>query len=179
MDSTNAKKTKAKRKIALNLLDWIIIVSILLAGVGIWLRYGFVEEWQNKKNLVTANISFTIADIKESTYTGGYFSEGSPVYNVDNNNSLIGHFAGEDMFSYIPAKFYEHKKNGEVVIVQSVTDRIEVNGVIVSEGIMKENGFFYGGTTYIAPGQNVIITSRELKVSVLITDIEIVESVEN
>lgn len=173
---TNEKK-KAK-KIAFNLLDWIIVISLLLAGVGIWFRYGLAEQWQNKKNTVTACISFSISDIKETSFTGGYFAEGNAVFNGDAGNNLIGHFAGEDKFGYVPAKYYQHTKTGEVVIKHSVTDRIDVVGAIISEGVMTENGFFYGGTTYIAPGQTVLLNTRDIKVSVLITDIEIVESVE-
>ncbi|MBE6640313.1 MAG: hypothetical protein E7619_01875 [Ruminococcaceae bacterium] len=169
---------KKARKIAFNLLDWIIIVSLVLAAVGIWFRYGLAEQWKNKQNTVTACISFSISDIQENSFTGGYFSEGTAVYNGDAGNNLIGHFASEDKFGYVPAKYYQHTKTGEVVIKQSVTDRIDVVGAIMSEGVMTENGFYYGGTTYIAPGQTVLINTRDIKVSVLITDIEIVENVE-
>lgn len=170
--------TQGRKKglLRLNLLDWILIAAILLSAVGVWFRYGFSENWKNKKNLVTAQITFTVSDIKETTYTGGYFREGTQVFNNDNDNSLIGVFAGEDKFSYIPAKYYVTTKTGETVIKQSVTDRIDVTGAILSEGIKNENGFFYGGTTYIAPGQTILISTRELKLVVLITDIQILES---
>lgn len=167
---------KKSGKLRLNLLDWIIIAALLLSAVGVWFRYGFSENWKNKKNLVTAQISFSVSDIKETTYTGGYFREGTQVFNADNDNTLIGVFAGEDKFSYIPAKYYVTTKTGETIIKQSVTDRIDVTGAIISEGIKNENGFFYGGSTYIAPGQIVIICSQDLKLMVLITDIQILES---
>ncbi len=173
---TSDKKTK---KIAFNLLDWLIVVSVLLAGIGIWFRFGLAEQWENKQNTVTACISFSISNIKETSFTGGYFAEGNAVYNADADNNLIGYFAGEDKFGYVPAVFYQYTKTGEGVIKQSASDRIDVVGAIMTEGLLTENGFFYGGTTYIAPGQVVLISTRDIRVSVLITDIEIVESDEN
>ncbi|MBQ1212353.1 MAG: hypothetical protein IIX69_02930 [Clostridia bacterium] len=171
-------KRKA-RKLALNILDWLIIVALLLAGVGIWFRYGLAEKWENKTNTVTACISFSISNIKETSFTGGYFAEGNAVFNADAGNNLIGYFAEEEKFGYVPAVYYQHTKTGVGVIKQSASDRIDVVGAIMAEGIMTENGFFYGGTTYIAPGQTVLINTKDIKVSILITDIEIVESVEN
>ena len=172
-----AEKKKAKR-LAFNLLDWLIIVALLLARVGIWFRYGVAEQWENKKNTVTACISFSISNIKETSFTGGYFAEGNAVYNADADNNLLGYFAGEDKFGYVPAVFYQHTKNGEGIIKQSATDRLDVVGAIMTEGLLTENGFFYGGTTYIAPGQTVLINTKDIIVSILITDIEIVENVE-
>lgn len=171
-------KKKAKR-LAFNLLDWLIIVALVLAGVGIWFRYGLAEKWENKTNTVTACISFSISNIKETSFTGGYFAEGNAVYNADADNNLIGYFAGEDKFGYVPAVFHEYTKTGEGVIIQSASDRIDVVGAIMAEGLMTENGFYYGGTTYIAPGQTVLISTRDIRVSILVTDIEIVENVEN
>ena len=173
-----SEKKRAK-KLAFNLLDWLIIVALLLAGVGIWFRYGLAEQWENKKNTVTAYISFSISNIKETSFTGGYFAEGSAVYNADADNNLIGYFAGADKFSYVPAVYYQYTKTGEGIIKQSASDRIDVVGAIVAEGLLTENGFFYGGTTYIAPGQIVLINTRDITVSILITDIEIVENDEN
>lgn len=166
----------AKKRIAFNILDWIIIVAVVLSALGIWFRFGLAKQWQNKNDTVTAHISFSISDIKETSFTGGYFAEGSPVYNADAGNSLIGHFAGEDMFRYVPAKYYEHTRTGEIVVVQSVTDRIDLDGVIISKGLNTENGFLYGGSTYIAPGQTLRLTTPQIEVSVLITDITIVEN---
>ncbi len=174
--TSDKKKTK---KLAFNLLDWLIIASVLLAGVGIWFRFGLAEQWENKNNTVTACISFSISNIKETSFTGGYFAEGNAVYNADADNNLIGYFAGEDKFGYVPAVFYQYTKTGQGVIKQSVSDRIDVVGAIMSEGLLTENGFFYGGTTYIAPGQTVLISTRDITVSVLITDVEIVENDEN
>ena len=166
----------AKKKISFNILDWIIIVAVLLSAVGIWFRFGLAKQWQNKNDTVTAHISFSVSDIKETSYTGGYFAEGSPVYNADAGNSLIGYFAGEEMFRYVPAKYYELSSTGEVVVVQSVSDRIDLDGVIVSAGLNTENGFLYGGSTYIAPGQTIKLNTPQIEVSVLITDITIVEN---
>jgi len=166
----------AKKKIAFNILDWIIVVAVVLSALGIWFRFGLAKQWQIKNNTVTAYISFSISDIKETSFTGGYFAEGSPVYNADAGNSLIGHFAGEDMFRYVPARYYEHSRTGEVVVVQSVSDRIDLDGVIISTGLDTENGFLYGGSTYIAPGQTIKLSTPQIEVSVLVTDITIVEN---
>ena len=166
----------AKKKIAFNILDWIIVVAVVLSALGIWFRFGLAKQWQTKNNTVTAYISFSISDIKETSFTGGYFAEGSPVYNADAGNSLIGHFAGEDMFRYVPARYYEHSRTGEVVVVQSVSDRIDLDGVIISTGLDTENGFLYGGSTYIAPGQTIKLSTPQIEVSVLVTDITIVEN---
>ena len=141
----SAERKKAK-KIAFNLLDWLIIVALLLAGVGIWFRYGLAEKWENQKNTVTACISFSISNIKETSFTGGYFAEGNAVFNADADNNLIGYFAGEDKFGYVPAVYYQHTKSGEGIIKQSAYDRIDVVGAIMAEGLLTENGFFYGGT---------------------------------
>lgn len=166
----------AKKKIAFNILDWIIVVAVVLSALGIWFRFGLAKQWQIKNNTVTAYISFSISDIKETSFTGGYFAEGSPVYNADAGNSLIGHFAGEDMFRYVPARYYEHSRTGEVVVVQSVSDRIDLDGVIISTGLDTDNGFLYGGSTYIAPGQTIRLSTPQIEVSVLVTDITIVEN---
>ncbi len=156
-----------------NIIDWAIVLLIVLAAAGLVLRYGLAEKWKNSQNTVRAEIRFSISNIRETSYTGGYFAPGTRVYNSDADNNYIGVFAGEERFSYMPAKYYQISSSGEIVEERSVLDRIDVTGVILTEGVKNDNGFFYGGSTYVAPGQYISINTGGLRVQILVEEVTV------
>ena len=61
-----------------NIIDFLIIIVVIGAVVGIALRMGVVERVTNQSNLEEARISFLIQDIQESS--ADYFKTGDIFY---------------------------------------------------------------------------------------------------
>ncbi len=161
---------KERKKLKLNLIDAVIIISLIIAAVGVYVRYDLSGMWRESSQTVNAAITFSVSNIQAES--ANYFVEGAEVYNCDAANNLIGTLAGLDEFVIEPAVFYVDNGKGAFEEVYSTQDRIDVTGVINAPGVMTENGFLYGGTTYIAPGQTVTVETKDLLIVILITNIE-------
>ena len=62
-----AENTVQTKKLRLNIIDFLIIIVLIGAAVGIALRAGVIERVTNQSNLEEAKISFLIQDIQESS----------------------------------------------------------------------------------------------------------------
>ena len=72
----------------------------------------------------------------------------------------------------MPAMFETQYKDGKSIAVSyPEASRIDVKGAIASRGKMGDNGYLVGGTTYIAPGSELLVQSEHMDFVLKITDI--------
>ncbi len=165
MSEKSIKKKSAGLR--LNILDFLIILAVLGALIGIAARFGILEKVTTGSRLEKAEISFLVQDIKDTS--ADYFRAGEIFYN-HTHSCVLGEL--KEITSIMPAEGYISNQNGTLVKTHSTAGRIDVRGVITGEGLFSDEGFLLGGTSYLAPNQSVFIQSPGISVSVTITAIE-------
>ncbi len=158
-------KTTGK-KLRLNIIDFLILIVIIGAAVGIALRMGVVERVTNQSNMEEAKISFLIQDIQESS--ADYFKTGDVFYS-ENLECELGRLESRQI---MPAEAFIANINGELIKTHSSNNRIDVRATVIGVGTFTDEGFLLSGINFIAPGSEVRIQSSELDVNAIITSIE-------
>lgn len=166
MSVENNEVKPAKTKLRLNIIDFLIVVVILGAIIGITLRYGLVERITNQSGLTSARISFLILDINDES--SNYFTIGDKFVDATNDCEL----GVLESRQFIPAEAFIVNEYGEIFKRNSENDRIDVRGVLLGEGTFTEDGFLLGGTNYIAPGSSIHMQSSNIDVYITVTAIE-------
>ncbi len=157
-----------KKKLKVNILDFLIIAIVILSIAGAFLR-AYTERMDDKLNTTVATVSFKISNIQAAS--AKYFKSGANVH-CETYDCDMGTLVGEVVTS--PAAFYVEDGFGGIVKTYSASDRIDLEGKIECSGTMtKEGGFKLDGSQYIAPGTSVTIFLPQIAASVLITDIRI------
>ncbi len=172
MEKTTNDAKLSGGKLRLNIIDFLIVVVILGAIIGITLRFGLVERITNQSGLTDARISFLILDINGES--SNYFSIGDKFYDVANDCEL----GVLESRQFIPAEAFIVNEYGEIFKRNSSderNERIDVRGVLVGEGTFTEEGFLLGGTNYIAPGSTIHMQSTNIDVYMTVTAIEKVD----
>lgn len=168
MKRENGTERRAGKLPRFNAVDAVIILIVIAAIFGIWYRYGLRDKIENSRNMTEAVISFRISDIQEAS--GELLTDGTAVYYKTAGIDL-GKLTGSAVIS--PAEVYAVNDNGETVLLYSVNGRIDAEGSILAEGVFKDGeGFFAGGTTYIAPGMKLDVMIGNLDVSVYVLDVK-------
>lgn len=158
------KIIKSKR---FNALDWIIIVVLVFCIISFALRYG--EKQQNSNIAVSGQyrISFLVNNVRYTSADA--FVPGDKVF-VSNDNTYIGTIEALD--SNNPASFYETDINGETIkVYYPEGTRVDLTGTILSEGFMNDDGYFVGGSYFIAPGKALTIYTGHIYVDIIITGV--------
>ncbi len=156
---------EAKKKI--NALDILIIVVLIFCVVSIAFRYYKGEKSESYSTDGKYAISFTVNDIRYTTADA--FVKGDKVY-VAWDDRFIGTF--ERLDSTNPAAYYATSpKDGVVKVYYPEDTRIDVTGTIISEGYMNDDGFFAGGTYFLAPGKGLTIYTGHLYLDITLGNI--------
>ncbi len=169
------KNTDKKTKFRPNVLDFLIVLVILGAIIGIGIRSGVVEKIITNSNATPARISFIAENISSASYD--FFVKDEAFY-----SKTLGCYVGTlESTSSMPAKFLQSTANGEMIPVHSPaidpddptseSYRIDVEGSLIGSGLFTDEGFLVNGTTYIAPGSEFILESKSISVTVTILDI--------
>ncbi len=172
MNESSAKKSK---KFKPNIIDLLIVVAVLGALVGIALRTGIVEKVITNNSAEPARISFLVQDISSDSYN--YFIPGDVFYS-DTHKCYFGIL--EEKPYDLPAEMFIEGADGKLIKSYSPADpddptkseRIDARGEVTSSGVFSDEGFLLGGTTYIAPGSRLIIESKNITVSIMVTGVE-------
>ncbi|MCI8387308.1 MAG: DUF4330 family protein [Clostridiales bacterium] len=171
MGQENSSAKKAKGKVRFNIIDFLIVIVIIGAIVGIALRYGLVEKVTNQSALSSARISFLIQDINEDS--SNYFGIGDEFTALDFSCDL-----GElESRQFIPAEAFITNQYGEIIKTHSNDNRIDVRGTMIGEGTFTEDGFLLDGLHYIAPGTTIHMQSANIDVFMTVTAIEQIEDI--
>ncbi len=164
MDSKTVKPSKKRLKP--NVIDFLIILAVIGAVIGIALRAGVVEKIVVGNNRDKARVSFYIQNINEQSCD--YMDIGDTYY-----SPTIGtDFGVLESTQFMPAELYIPSLDGKLVKTFSENNRMDVRGTFVCSGTFGESGFLLDGTNYIAPGSVVNVQSSTLDVSLTVTDIE-------
>ncbi len=171
----NENTTKKTRKFKPNIIDLLIVVAVLGALAGIALRTGIVEKVITNSSVESARISFLVQDISSDSYN--YFIPGDVFYS-DTHKCYFGTL--EEKPYDLPAEMFIEGADGKLIKSYSPADpddptrseRIDVRGKVLSSGVFSDEGFLLGGTTYIAPGSKLIVESKNITASIMVTGVE-------
>lgn len=161
---TTENKT-GKGRIRLNIIDFIVIIILIGAAVGIAFRFGLVERVKTQVSMDGASISFLVQNIQEASYS--YFNIGEEFEDVTHKCSF-GTLESKQEF---PAETYITDINGNIIKTYVENDRIDLRGVMSSVGKFTDEGFLLDGIHFIAPGSSINIRSSVISVWITVTDI--------
>ncbi len=157
--------TNKIRKI--NALDFVIIAVVILSIASFAFRYRRTEEISSSSIEGKYEISFAVRDVRYTTADA--FVQGDRVY-VTNDDTYIGVFDRID--SNNPAAYYATSSTGEKVkLYYPEATRIDLTGKIISEGVMNDDGYFAGGSYFLAPGKWLSIYTGRVYIDIVLTDI--------
>ncbi len=166
MNENTKPVTKKAKKIKPNIIDFIIIVAVIAAIIGIVVRSGVVERVTINNNLETARVSFLISSISESS--GEHFNNGDKFYSDTHKCS----FGTLEQFWTMPAEIYLADEYGVLGKTTVSGDKIDVRGTMLCTGVFTADGFFLAGSNYIAPNSPVTVKSSSIVVNLTVMDIE-------
>lgn len=145
-------------------LDWVILIVLLLCAAVFALRLGYKDKISGDELMSKYAISFSITDVRHTTVDA--FVKGDKVY-VATDDTYIGIFDRIDSNS--PAAYYVENSDTKVYYPQGT--RIDLTGTIISEGVMNDDGYFAGGSYFLAPGKRITIYTGHVFVDIVLTDI--------
>ena len=165
-----------KKNAHFNVIDAFIIIVLIAAVLGIYLRFNFVDHITSNEQLEKYNVSFSVENIRYTTPT--YVNVGDKVY-FDDTGELFGVLISESdnqsVFNIAPASEFFVDSNGSAVEVfyPDEESRISAKGRIECDGMYTEDGGFCAyGTRYIAPGQVIKIRTELVTLNVTVTSID-------
>lgn len=156
------------RKVRFNILDFLIIAVVVLCAVGVLLRGG-AKSTDEKLESQKAIVSYYVSNIQSSSQY--CFQDGDPIYSQSLGCDM-GHLVGK--VEVVPSVYFV-EDDGKITKTESVADRIDLRGQFECEGKMSESGFSIGGTQYIAPGMSTYAYLPNINVTILITDVTLVD----
>jgi len=156
---------KKKKRTKFNIIDFIIIVAVVLVIVGVVLRYRLADKMEGESVGVEAEISFIVPKIKEEAVSA--FKIGDEFY-IDGVKIGVLQSFTKDF-----AETYVENENAELVLTYC-EDRYDVRGVILSNGVLTEGGYMASGTKFLAPGYDDPVKSKNIKCTMIITDITMI-----
>ncbi len=159
-------KVKKERKFKPNIIDFLIVVIVIGVVAGIVMRMGVIEKITVGNRLEQARISFIIKDI--SGESESYFKNGD-TFNSKTHGCYIGTL--ETINSRRAVKYIENE-NGRIVKTESADNRVDMLCTLIADGTFTEDGFFLGGSTYIAPGSEINFSSPNIIGVLTVTDIQ-------
>ncbi|MBQ3100423.1 MAG: DUF4330 family protein [Clostridia bacterium] len=151
-------------KIRFNIIDFLIIVIAIGCIAGVIMRYDIIDKIVVDRERDEVSVSFMITGI--SPQISDQIKDGDEFY-VVGANTRLGVLEDHTVSN---AEKVEANENGFPVRSYDDTSR-DVRGTFTSYGVNNEDGFFLGGTLFIAPGKTLTIESRNVRISVIITEI--------
>ncbi len=171
------KEKKVKTGPRFRALDAVIILLILAAVIGVYLRYNHLDIFTGNQNQSNYIVSFSIKDIRYTT-PEYYVSVDDIVYFSDDGKemgTLIGASDGLNRaLSYQPATKQFVTEDGLVEEIQYPNNesRVDANGRMRCLGSYTEDGgFLVNGSRYLSAGQSIAVQTERVTVTILIEDI--------
>ncbi len=156
----NNRRTKKR----LNAVDFVIIILVIGCIAGVIARYNIVDRIVVNKYRDEVKISFKVsgisADIADNIKNGDTFY-------IDASSQELGDVISSEVSD---ARVLVPDENSSFSVTQD-TSKKDVICTLKGFGIMGEDGFMLGGTEFLAPGDEVVIRSRQVQLSVIITEI--------
>ena len=166
MSAKNAdEKTNKTGRLKPNIIDFLIVIVVIGAIAGIFMRTGVVEQVVINNSLEKARVTFLIQDINEAS--GNYFHIGDRFYATTYATDM----GPLESAQIMPAEAYISTIDGQMIQTFSNNKRIDVRGTFVVEGRFGDEGFLLSGVNYIAPGSTLHIQSKYIDVNMTVMDI--------
>lgn len=172
MNESTKVKTKKERKFKPNIIDFLVVVIIIGAIVGIVLRSGVVEDVVGT-SLEKVRVSFRVADVADTT--ASCFKTGDMFYSTTHDCE----FGTLENVAVNPAELYVVDQEGKLIKRGAIDNHVDLRGTLVCEGTFNKDGFFLlAGSNYIAPNSEVYVKSANVTARLTVTDIEPVAETE-
>ena len=156
MEQKNVARKSDKNRF--NVIDAVIVIVFVACVVGLVFRYGNFGRSSMDEQLENYEIYFSVSNIAYTSEDA--FVQGDTVVLAD-SGTVLGEFSR--MGTILPAEFTARDQSGNLIVVNyPASTRIDVTGYITSQGVMTENGYYVGGTTYIASGTEYVVRSEHL-----------------
>lgn len=153
-----------KRTVRFNLIDLLIILTLAAIVTGVAFRYNLAEKIGIKSEEDTVILSFLIQDIKETSADALVLGD---IFYWEANKVLIG-----ELISKKPSFAEAFIENDDGVLVKLYNENsFDVRGEIKAKGKIKDIGFMLGGTQFLAPGKILYVQSKNIMVTMTITNI--------
>ena len=158
-------KKRADGKPRFNIIDLLIILAVLGCLAGIVVRYNVIDKLVLDTKRDKVSVSFMVAGL--SPQIANTIADGEEFY-VEGTDNSLGVLTEHSISN---ARIVEANDSG--LPVESFDDTLrDVRGVFTSYGVVEDDGFFLGGTLFLAPGKTLTVESRSARFSVIITEID-------
>jgi len=162
--------TKENRKLRFNIVDLMIILFVILALVGIFLRYDMADRLNLRAQGETFEVEFIVRGILRGTehplHTGATFYIGresiplgviSEIWDIREAVEYVADVNGEIVRSYLP-------------------DRVDIIGVMVSTGRTTSEGYrMINGNAFVTTGSWWLAHTGFREVVIRVLDVTTVE----
>lgn len=175
--NTTEKSIKSPR---FGVLDFVIILLIVVAVIGVYFRYNIIDFFEETQNIKEYSVSFSIKNIRYTTET--FIEIGDKVYFVSNGEEFgtltnPSENTSKPINSKPSTETFTDSK-GEIVEVMypNSESRIDAQGRMICSGRYSDDGgFLVNGSTFIASGQYVDVRTEYVTVTIRIDDIDPIE----
>lgn len=158
------KTTRIKKP---NALDIVILIVLIFCVLSFALRLREQSEIADSSLSGKYEVSFLVSNVRYTTADA--FVSGDAVY-VATDDAYIGTFDRIDSNS--PAVHYAPDPDvGAVKVYYPEGTRVDITGTIISEGVMNEDGFFAGGSYFLAPGKKMTLYTGHVYLEVVLGEI--------
>ncbi len=164
-------KTKKQH---LGALDVVIIVVVLVCAVSVGLRMFMTQNSDLDKNVQLDNyiVSFKVMGIRDSS-AKNYLGKGTNFY-LEESDGFFGTL--REGVTINDAESYYEMPDGSIVLAANNSSgdlyRVDAECSLDVTGKLDSNGYFLlGGNKYIGINKELMIYSKYLSITVLITDI--------
>lgn len=162
-------KNGSGKKFRFNVIDIILVLVIILAVGGIFIRSGIGEKITVSSRSEEVEIRFLALNLDHAA--GDAFIEGDSVY-LNSTGKKIGNLASEK--TIVPAEKLITLSDGSIIKTESYDARnIDVRGGVLVSGVFNEDGsFMLDGNTCLVPGMTLSFHTDNIIVSTIITEIK-------
>lgn len=167
MKNTKDIKEKNERRIRFNVIDLLIILFIIAAVAGIFIRYNLADQLYLNARGEEFEIEFLIENIQEESQR--YLQPGTPFY-ITNENTELGKV--KEILDIREAVNYIADMYGNLGRVELPGGRIDVTGIMTCYGRTTKEGYMINGNAFAAVNKQYLVKTGELMVNITIMDIK-------
>ncbi|MBE6586969.1 MAG: DUF4330 family protein [Ruminococcaceae bacterium] len=157
------EEIKSKKKIAA--VDVMIAILLILCVAGIVIRVAVGDSGIFASGKGEYIVSYVVRG--EDDEYSPYFAEGREFF-LESGEKFGTLIADAEL---PPAEIYEENPNGDLELYYAQDGTVDFKGTLLVKGTMTDSGFLLNSNTYIAPNMTVTVSSSDITVELLITDI--------
>ncbi len=156
-----------KQRIRFNLIDLLIIFTVLALIVSIVMRQHAKNALSGPEEQISVEVEFLIQKLSSDLFNSIVI--GDTV--MTDAEQKMGVLKSAD---FQKSETYYTGSDGVPVLTFS-DQYYDVRCVLTAEGTQSDRGFLLGGESYLAPGQNLRVKTPHFTADILITDISVIK----